>query len=730
MRTRTIPIAALVLALVLAFLVPAVSANGPGPIKAYICITGSDSSQLTPGTSRWQNAAGGPIAFFNDGMEGGCLYENIPAGTTNIKVWTSYNNTTSQPLTQNISSSPTFDFYTHKLTLKLTKCDDTPLNGGTARMKVGGVTYFFPAPNSTGTDGDGKTSAEVFPGTYDFEMNYNATAEWKYGETIPDADHELHWKTTLVSLNWPGQISYGGPVGDGTWFGKPAMEMMPGTVRFHFRPVDGHPGYTSDLTFSGCTYAGGFLTLVDELGNPLATYPVDYATETRNLKWKYRCGGSWGPTTSFQTDAYGRTFYSIDCSSVGSGKGKWDNKITMTLNQTTVEQDVTQNATFQAAKVNANLKGCNPETPLSGGAVDQGGGYWYHHGDTGPTGTATFYTFPTNGGTIKLRMGYNHASETKYPSIAAGTNEVDFQATKVTLNHPGDIKSNKGGSWWMFSKPSMYLLPGDYSFWFKTGSKWSGPVVLNVSDCSMDLCYRTVSLKDSGGNLITNSGATILYQPNSSGGYIPFGDGALDASGQEAALVPCGRHRYRLTYLGAMQEKQTDSADVLYQTQDVTVELRDSGDGLITGSDATVLWQSGSAGPYVQFGSNAELQANGQTSMEVLPVSNRYRLTYLGATQEKQTSSATATYKTHSVTVELLDAGNNYVTGNDATILWQSGSSGGYVQFGSNAELQANGHTSMETLPLTNRYRMTYLSKTKEKQSGSATVTYHVADFQ
>jgi hypothetical protein len=170
-------------------------------------------------------------------------------------------------------------------------------------------------------------------------------------------------------------------------------------------------------------------------------------------------------------------------------------------------------------------------------------------------------------------------------------------------------------------------------------------VTLSVSGCEISKCLRTVSLKDSAGNLITSSGATIVYQPNSSGSYIPFGDGALDASGQKAALVDgCGTNRYRLTYLGATQEKQTNSVDVTYQTQKVTVELRDSNGALITGNDGTVVWQPGSAGSYVQFGSNADLQANGYTSMETLPLTNRYHMTYLTKTKEKQSGGATVTY--------------------------------------------------------------------------------------
>ncbi|MGB6894689.1 MAG: hypothetical protein WBF37_01935 [Dehalococcoidia bacterium] len=219
----------------------------------------------------------------------------------------------------------------------------------------------------------------------------------------------------------------------------------------------------------------GKLTLFDEVGNPLANYPADYPSETRNLKYKYRCGGSWVPTTSFQTDASGQVAYSIGCAN-------WDNKITIILNQTSKEQDVTTNSDFQAAKVNAKLKSCTGLiTDVPGASVDQGGGYWYDHGSTGSTGTVTFYTFPSN---IKLRMNYNHNSQTVYPTIVAGINEVDFQTTKLTINYVGDVKSNKSSSWWTFSKPSMNLLPDDYPFYFKTGSTWDGPVTISVSGCA------------------------------------------------------------------------------------------------------------------------------------------------------------------------------------------------------------------------------------------------------
>ena len=222
------------------------------------------------------------------------------------------------------------------------------------------------------------------------------------------------------------------------------------------------------------------VTLVDELGNPLPNYPADYPSETRNLKYKYRCGGSWAPITSFQTDANGQVAIDIGCDN-------WDNKVTITLNQTSKEQDVTVNPVFQAAKVNTNLKSCTgPITDDPGGLVNQGGGYWYNQGNTGTTGSVSFYTFPGN---IKLKMTYNHNSQTVFPAVAAGVNEVDFQTTSVTLDYPGDIRSNIGGSWWYFNKPTMNLLPGNYNFWFKDGNNWNGPETVSVSGCEINKSF-------------------------------------------------------------------------------------------------------------------------------------------------------------------------------------------------------------------------------------------------
>jgi hypothetical protein len=155
---------------------------------------------------------------------------------------------------------------------------------------------------------------------------------------------------------------------------------------------------------------------------------------------------------------------------------------------------------------------------------------------------------------------------------------------------------------------------------------------------AQNLVTITVELRDSKGNLIENSGATIVYQPYSSGSYIKFGDGVLDPDGRETAQIPAGRHRFRLTYQNCTQEKQLtvgEGSVVVYQTRLVTVELRDSSGNLIPNSGATIVWQPGSGGSYVPFGDGV-LNADGTESMEVLPLKHRFRMTYLGKTVEKQ----------------------------------------------------------------------------------------------
>ncbi len=260
-----------------------------GDITVTVCLTDSGGSRIVPGTTYDKI---GSTAYFDsaNNLDGNnCKYQVFPAGTTNVEIWTTYNHTTSAHITQDISTNPNFDFHTNLLTLQLATCAATGLAGGHARFGSGAIytTAWFP-DISTATNASGDVAAQVFPGTYSFDMQYHATSQQKLSVVVPDVNTSLLWQTTNVTIVYPGSVSYGGATGDSTWFkqtsASASMELLPGTYKFHFRDLaDGTLGFTEDLTFSGCSFTygetanvplnvddckkGGWKTLVDSSGN-------------------------------------------------------------------------------------------------------------------------------------------------------------------------------------------------------------------------------------------------------------------------------------------------------------------------------------------------------------------------------------------------------------------------------------------------------------------------------
>jgi len=92
------------------------------------------------------------------------------------------------------------------------------------------------------------------------------------------------------------------------------------------------------------------------------------------------------------------------------------------------------------------------------------------------------------------------------------------------------------------------------------------------------------------------------------------------------------------------------------------------------------------------------MNADGTESMEMLPKNHRFRLTYKGCDETKQSDSVTVTFQMHLVHVELRDNDGNLVPNSGAIIKYQPGSSGSYIDFGDGL-LDADGTESMEVLP-------------------------------
>ncbi len=180
---------------------------------------------------------------------------NVSAQPNDMSYEMKVNNTT-ESKTQDVAANSVFEFDTNLLTLRLEDCSLNPLDDGKPRWGNGSSygTRWFPSGSGqlTGSSAPGEVAAEVFPGEYSFEMQYNSTAEKKLNVILPDSDQLLTWQTSTVTLPYPGTISYGGPVGDSTWFAQPTMELLSGTYKFHFRPYNGYPGFTTDIVIAGC----------------------------------------------------------------------------------------------------------------------------------------------------------------------------------------------------------------------------------------------------------------------------------------------------------------------------------------------------------------------------------------------------------------------------------------------------------------------------------------------
>lgn len=270
---------------------PAASGTGATYTSSLIALRLVDSAgvALNGGTARYQDV----YWYFAPGATGsepasattyadGILAYAVPGLAGIVTNEMNYNNTT-QTVTQDASINSVYQFRTRKLTLRMETCAGVPLDGGRARYGIGSTytTWWFPGGNGyTGTSAAGETEAQIFPGTYSFEMQYEATSDAKLSVVVPDSDSTLTWQTTNVTIDYPGSVSYGGPVGDSTWFKQtsaPAsVELLPGTYTFHFRDIGAVPGATIDLTFSGCGFTAPALGSVTIVKDATPDDPQDF----------------------------------------------------------------------------------------------------------------------------------------------------------------------------------------------------------------------------------------------------------------------------------------------------------------------------------------------------------------------------------------------------------------------------------------------------------------------
>jgi hypothetical protein len=618
-----------------------VGAEGPGESRKSYGLQGfiltqtsgaSTGGNLTVNLLKSDNItglSGGNVYYYKSGWQllgttnsSGTVSGNVPVtSTTDIEI--RYIGGKYKWVNVDVTTNPTLTINTVPVTVKLETCDGVPLVGE-AKYYFGGFT----------TIGSTPAMIELLPysglgpgqGNYDFRVEYDGRTSPIHTQDIA-ADPVIVFKTTKVTLFGSDVKWY-----NGGWqsFTSP-KEVIGGTSNKYGNTAwadfkfDGNHSPTMRIDIDGCSVTGGILTLVDEAGNPLANYPADYPSETRNLKYKYRCGGSWAPWTAFQTDANGQVFYNIDCSTVGNGTSNWDNKITMTLNQTSIEQDVSVNSVFQAAKVNVNLQTCNPTTPLPGGTVAQGGGYWYTHGTTGTNGVLSFYAFPNKN--VKVRMNYNYGSNTiNSTTVTAPTTEIDFTTTTVNI-FGSSVKIGVSG-WPTISMP-IELLPNTYNFKIN-GNRING---VEISGCEYSGGLLTV--KDENGNPV--EGASFSY---ACGGSWVGSGGNTDANGQYFGEIPACMTKIDAKVGNSAQEQtlaQLNASNYTFSTEILRINLKDHAGNPITDQTGSLAQGGGS---WIGMG---DFNASGYVDVQTFPTTSaRYRATYNCNAETKNGIAVTA----------------------------------------------------------------------------------------
>ena len=196
------------------------------------------------------------------------------------------------------------------------------------------------------------------------------------------------------------------------------------------------------------------VTLLDHTGNGLGGGKVKWAD------------GSWHAVAGTTDGTTGKLTFNISNPNY--------NKIAMTYNQGTIQQNRAQltasSYTWQTNELIIKLRDHN-NNPITdkGGRVDQGGGYWYHHGYTNASGELDVELFARSS-PYKFRVTYNYTSKTQYPVVSAApaVNSEIFQTQEavVTLREncitnmiDGGTVRYAAGSWRNFGTTGDFTPP-------------------------------------------------------------------------------------------------------------------------------------------------------------------------------------------------------------------------------------------------------------------------------
>ena len=309
---------------------------------------------------------------------------------------------------------------------------------------------------------------------------------------------------------------------------------------------------------------------------------------------------------------------------------------------------VTASVDFQTALAEAHVKDCELNTGVEGVKVEYNYSYIYYMGVTpsltDASGIASIELFP---GSHKFKATILNTTQVMTVNITNPVTTFEFNPTRVTFNYPGTVKFNYSYIYYSTIGANTYIFPGTYNFRFYNGNTLATQQSIAISGCSTNEALIFVQLQNSQNDGLAGGDFDYRY------GYASYTNLGPDATGNGYWTFIDGnptnaqvKVKYKGAELSSIQNVRTNPV-FIFNTVDVTADLRNSIGGLLTANS----WEY-----RYGYGSYSPLNNSGE---ELLPVYTDVRVGYNGTSVSKIQNVSTNShfdFATVNVTADLKDS--------------------------------------------------------------------------
>ena len=341
--------------------------------------------------------------------------------------------------------------------------------------------------------------------------------------------------------------------------------------------------------------------------------------------------------------------------------------------------------------------------PLDTGNVSYYASGWYAAGPTSG-GEVSIEMLP---GSYSFAMVYNHTRQQYNYVDVTTTNPVIFQTGRLTAYFSQAFNWNNS-QFYNFDAPTMEFLPGTiYLDLVGSGSRCQTPAITIAAGDHLVKSGIATRLTDSSNHPIAGGVATAYV-----GGWKTVG--TTNSYGYACAAFDgtLGNTSVRMVYNGSSQkitQHQPTNSIYAFQTGDVTLELRNSGNGLI---------DTGMASYYASGWHTIGNTSGGQVHVDLLPGSYSFAMKYNGTRQQMNhvavADGSVVTFQTTGVTVELR---------NSSGVLFDTGSASYYASGWHSIGDTSGGTATVEMLPGSYSFAMKYNGTRQQKNGVNITST-------